>query len=111
MLRMAPQAAQVPSPTPTAGPGPANAAAGAASPAFAAKQKALVAPAKGRIEKGTLQLSTDGGATWHNITTPEPVLAFQISDALSFEIRTRSLAVFRTKDGGKTWQAEKPPQP
>ena len=106
MLRMAPQAAKTPAPTPAAS--PAAGAAGAAA-VFAAKAKTMM-PAKGRIEKGTLQISTDGGATWQNIVTPEPVLSFQITDALNCEIRTRSLATFLTKDGGKTWQA-KAPQP
>ncbi len=101
---------------PQAAPAPASrqraletmAAAGAVSGGN--RKAALIAP-KGRIEKGALQLSTDGGATWQNVVTPEPVLSFQIADTLNFQIRGRSLTVFHTKDGGKTWQPDKAPQP
>jgi hypothetical protein len=72
--------------------------------------KKMVAPAKGRIEKGAFQLSTDGGATWQSIVTPDAVVSFQITDASNIEIRTRTLAAFRTKDGGKTWQPKDPQQ-
>jgi hypothetical protein len=109
MLRMAPQTTKAPAPTPTSGLAGAAGAASVASPAFAAKMKAAMATPKGRIEKGAFQILTDGSATWQTIVTPEPVLSFRITDALNFEIRTRSLTTFRTKDGGKTWQAEKAP--
>ena len=82
-------------------PAPAVAGTAGAARAFAKK---MIAPAKGRIEKGAFQLSTDGGATWRSILTPDAVVSFQITDASNFEIRTRTLAAFRTKDGGKTWQ-------
>jgi len=110
MMRIAPPAAKAPSATPAAAPGAAGGAT-AASIAPKAVQKAVVVAAKGRIEKGALFLSTDGGATWRKIATPEPVASFQITDSLNFEIRTQSLTVFHTKDGGKTWQAEKSQQP
>jgi hypothetical protein len=109
--RMSPMAAPMNAQPAAPSPGGMAGAAAASAPELLAKKGALVAPAKGRIKKATLQLSTDGGATWQDITTPEPVLAFQITDALNIEIRTRSLSTFRTKDGGKTWQSEKTPQP
>jgi photosystem II stability/assembly factor-like uncharacterized protein len=86
---------------------PASAVAGTAGAARALAKK-MVAPAKGRIEKGAFQVSTDGGTTWQSIVTPDAVVSFQITDAANFEIRTRTLAAFRTKDGGKTWQPKEP---
>jgi hypothetical protein len=87
-------------------PAPAVAGTAVAGTAGAARAlaKKMIAPAKGRIEKGAFQLSTDDGATWRSIVTPDAVVSFQITDASNFEIRTRTLAAFRTKDGGKTWQ-------
>ncbi|HZT78513.1 MAG TPA: hypothetical protein VFA27_17825 [Vicinamibacterales bacterium] len=70
-------------------------------------------------DDGLIQTTTDGGATWHDVTPPDlkPWMKVSIIDAGRFDANTAYAAVntlrlddmrphlYRTHDGGKTWTA------
>jgi photosystem II stability/assembly factor-like uncharacterized protein len=70
-------------------------------------------------DDGLIQMTADGGATWHDVTPPElkPFMKVSIVDAGHFDAQTAYAAIntlrlddmrphiYRTHDGGTTWTA------
>jgi photosystem II stability/assembly factor-like uncharacterized protein len=70
-------------------------------------------------DDGLVQMTTDGGASWHDVTPPElkPFMKVSIVDAGHFDTQTAYAAIntlrlddmrphiYRTHDGGKSWIA------
>ncbi len=70
-------------------------------------------------DDGLVQMTTDGGASWHDVTPPElkPFMKVSIVDAGHFDTQTAYAAIntlrlddmrphiYRTHDGGKSWTA------
>ena len=70
-------------------------------------------------DDGLVQMTADGGATWHDVTPPAltPFMKVSIIDAGHFDVQTAYAAIntlrlddlqphiVRTHDGGKTWAA------
>ena len=70
-------------------------------------------------DDGLIQMTADGGATWHDVTPPDlkPFMKVSIVDAGHFDAQTAYAAIntlrlddmrphiYRTHDGGKTWTA------
>jgi hypothetical protein len=68
-------------------------------------------------DDGLIQMTSDGGATWHDVTPPDlkPWMKVSIIDAGRFDANTAYAAIntlrlddmhphlYRTHDGGKTW--------
>ena len=70
-------------------------------------------------DDGLVQMTADGGASWHDVTPPElkPFMKVSIVDAGHFDVQTAYAAIntlrlddmrphiYRTHDGGRTWTA------
>ncbi len=74
-----------------------------AAPRMLAKAKAPSEIPVRIDKKGVLSISIDAGLNWQELKTPEPVASANFTDPLNGEIRTVKKHVFRTVDGGKTW--------
>jgi photosystem II stability/assembly factor-like uncharacterized protein len=64
---------------------------------------------RGDTSSGAGAISQDGGLSWHKISTPKGVMpqrvAISATNPKMFVITTIGKQLFRTEDGGKTWQA------
>ncbi len=54
--------------------------------------------------KGRLGLTTDGGVTWTDLDVPCSILAIRIVDAQNICLLSEDMVLYRTADGGSTWE-------